>query len=441
MATSKGKENFLTAFEHRFANGQDASWLSKLRRSAIERFSELGFPTTRHEDWKYTNVGPIALLDFRAAKQNGVEIATEDLLSLSFADGAQNRLVFIDGVYSAKHSSTTNLPPGMRVQSLAELLSQNDDLIAPWLGRYAEFHERSFVALNTAFMEDGAVVFVPTGCRLEEPVHIMFVSTGAAQPVILHPRNLIVCGERSEVKIVESYVGLGKGVYFANPVTEIAAASESIIDHYRLQREGDAAFHVGTISARLERATNLTSHHVTLGGALVRNDVHVILGGEGSECSLNGLYLTAGDQHIDNHTEIDHAQPRASSRELYKGILRGRARGVFNGKIVVRKGAQKTDARQTNKNLLLSKDAVVNSKPQLEIYADDVKCSHGSTIGQLDRDALFYLRARGIGADDARSLLSYGFAAEILSRMRIDQLRVRLEDYLLTQFGRAAAYP
>jgi Fe-S cluster assembly protein SufD len=234
-------------------------------------------------------------------------------------------------------------------------------------------------------------------------------------------------------------VGIGEGVYFANPVTEIAGAPGSIIDHYRLEREGNAAFHVGTISARLERAAHLTSQQVTLGGALVRNDVQAILDGEGSGCSLDGLYLTEGQQHIDNHTEIDHAQPRASSRELYKGILRGRARGVFNGKIIVRKAAQKTDARQTNKNLLLSKEAVVNSKPQLEIYADDVKCSHGSTIGQLDRDALFYLRARGVGEEDARSLLSYGFAAEILNRIKIDALRARLEEYLLNRFGRTAA--
>jgi Fe-S cluster assembly protein SufD len=434
------KEKFFSAFERRFAKAKGASWLIKLRHSAIERFSELGFPTTRHEDWKYTNVDPITGLDFSLPEPSGVEVAANDLLSLTFAAGAENRLVFIDGLYSGKHSATKNLPPGMCVQSLAELLSQDNGLLAPWLARYAGFHDRSFVALNTAFMEDGGVVFVPSGCRLEEPVHIVFVSTGGeAQPLVFHPRNLIVCGEGSEIKIVESYTGIGRGVYFANPVTEIAGGAGSVIDHYRLQRESDAAFHVGTISARLERATNLTSHHVTLGGALVRNDVHAILGGEGSECNLNGLYLTEGDQHIDNHTEIDHAQPRASSRELYKGILRGRARGVFNGKIIVRKAAQKTDARQTNKNLLLSKHAVVNSKPQLEIYADDVKCSHGSTIGQLDRDALFYLRARGIGADEARTLLSYGFAAEILGRMKIATLRARLEEYLLMQFGRTAA--
>jgi Fe-S cluster assembly protein SufD len=441
MAINNGKERFLDAFERRFSKRGGASWLIDLRRTAIERFGELGFPTTQHEDWKYTNVAAIAAVDFVAPKPNGFHRATQELLAFSFADDAQNRLVFIDGVYSAEHSSTANLSPGTRVQNLAELLSHDDDLVAPWLARYAEFQDRSFVALNTAFMDDGAVIFVPAGCRMAEPIHIIFLCTGAAQPMALHPRNLIVCGERSEVRIVESYAGFGSGVYFVNPVTEIAGAADCVIDHYRLQREADAAFHVGAISARLERATTLTSQQITLGGALVRNDIYAILNGEGSDCTLNGLYLTDGDQHVDNHTEIVHAQPRASSRELYKGILRGRARGVFNGKIVVRKAAQKTDARQTNKNLLLSKDAAVNSKPQLEIHADDVKCSHGSTIGQLDRDALFYLRARGIGENDARNLLSYGFAAEVLSRVNIESLRRRLEEYLLTQFGRMAVLP
>ncbi len=439
MASNKGKEAFLNAFERRFAKPHGASWLHNLRRSAIERFNHSGLPTTRHEDWKYTNLEPIAALEFSLAKANGFEITTKDIRSLSFADGTENRMVFVNGIYSDKHSSTGNLPAGTRVQSLAEVLRQDGDLLAPWLARYAEFEDRPFVSLNTAFMEDGAVIFIPTGCRLEQPIEVIYFSTGGATPVVLHPRNLIVCGEGSEVKIVESYLGVGTGVYLVNPVTEIAGAAGSTIDHYRLQREAGAAFHVGTVSARLERASTLVTQQVTLSGALVRNDIRAILNGEGADCTLDGLYLAEGDQHIDNHTEIDHAQPRASSRELYKGILRGRARGVFNGKIVVRKAAQKTDARQTNKNLLLSKDAVVNSKPQLEIYADDVKCSHGSTIGQLDRDALFYLRSRGIGEEDARSLLSYGFAAEVLSRMRIAGLRARLEEYLLKRFGRTAA--
>jgi Fe-S cluster assembly protein SufD len=440
MATNEGKEKFISAFRRRFAKGNsaDAPWLATLRRSAMERFGELGLPTTRHEDWKYTNVDPIAALEFREPRQDGVEIATEDLLALAFADGADNRLVFIDGIYSAKHSSTTNLPAGVRVESFAKLLSRDDAMVAPWLAHIAPFENRPFIALNTAFMEDGAAVVIPKHCRLEEPIYAIFAASGAVPTVAAHPRNLFVCAEGSEVKIVESYVGLGNGAYFANPVTEIAAAPYSVIDHYRLQREGDAAFHVGALSARLERQASLTSHNFTFGGALVRNDIQAVLGGEGVECVLNGLYLTDAHQHIDNHTEIEHAEPRAASRELYKGILNGQAHGVFNGKILVREAAQKTDARQSNKNLLLSKDAVVNSKPQLEIYTNDVKCSHGSAIGQLDRDALFYLRSRGIGVEDARSLLSYAFAAEILRGIKVASLRAGLDEFLLTKFGRTA---
>jgi Fe-S cluster assembly protein SufD len=440
MATDKGKKRILSAFGRRFKNGNGSTpaWLAKLRRSAIEKFDELGFPTTRQEEWKYTNIEPIAALEFQEARQYDMTISTRGLLSLSFADGARNRLVFVDGSYCAEYSATANLPAGVRMQSLAEALTREDVTVEPWLNRYARFDDNPFVALNTAFMEDGAAIFLPKNCRLEEPIYAIFVSSGGADPIVSHPRNLFVCGEGSRVKIVESYLGLGKGGYFANPVTEIAAAPDSLIDHYRLQSEGEGALHVGALYARLEHNANLTSHNVTLGGALVRNDVNVVLDGEGAECMLNGLYLTAARQHVDNHTEIEHTQPRAVSRELYKGILSGQAHVVFNGKILVHQAAQKSDARQTNKNLLLSKDAVVNSKPQLEIYADDVKCSHGSTIGQLDRDALFYLRSRGISADDARSLLSYAFAAEILNKVKIAPLRARLDEFLLDKLNRTA---
>jgi Fe-S cluster assembly protein SufD len=264
----------------------------------------------------------------------------------------------------------------------------------------------------------------------------MFISSARDRAVALFPRNLLLVGSGSEAQIVETYLGLDTGSYFVNAVTEIIGEENSAIDYYRLQRENGAAFHVGAVDARLNRDCRFTSHSITLGGGLVRNDLRVILDGEGSQCILNGLYLLDGDQHVDNHTEIEHRLPRASSFELYKGILSGRAHGVFNGKIVVHKDAQKTDARQTNKNLLLSQDAAVNTKPQLEIHADDVKCSHGSTIGQLDADALFYLRSRGLSMDEAQSLLSYAFASDVVGRIRIPSLRARLDEYLLTKFGR-----
>jgi Fe-S cluster assembly protein SufD len=257
---------------------------------------------------------------------------------------------------------------------------------------------------------------------------------GENRPTVSHPRNLIIVGEGSQARIVESHIGTSSGAYFANAVTELVGGEGASIEHYLLQREGETGFHIGTLEAQLRRQCTLVAHCITLAGSLVRNDAHVVLNGEGSECSLNGLYLVEGKQHVDNHTEIEHCMPRAKSMELYKGILSGSAHGVFDGKILVHKDAQKSDARQTNKNLLLSEGAVINTKPQLEIYADDVKCSHGSTVGQLDRDALFYLRSRGIDLGAAQSLLSYAFASDVLSGIKIALLREQLNDYLLTKF-------
>jgi Fe-S cluster assembly protein SufD len=262
------------------------------------------------------------------------------------------------------------------------------------------------------------------------------VSTAEAKPIQSQPRNLMVLGAGSQVQIVESYVGFGGGSYFTNAVTELFVAEDTVVDHYRIQREAARGYHVGALEAHLGDRSSFTAQAITLAGLLVRNDLRTVLDGTDSRCVLNGLYLADGDRHVDNHTEIEHAKPRTTSFELYKGILSGTARGVFNGKIVVHKDAQKTDARQTNKNLLLSENAVANSKPQLEIFADDVKCSHGSTIGQLDGDALFYLRSRGLAPDDARSLLSYAFASDIVGRIKIPGLRDRLDDYLLTCFDR-----
>jgi Fe-S cluster assembly protein SufD len=293
--------------------------------------------------------------------------------------------------------------------------------------------------LNTAFLDDGAVVSVAPGCRLVQPVYLVMFSTAGDRPVISHPRILILLGAGSEAKIVESYLGaksnLGKA-YFCNAVTELVGGEGSIVEHYRLQQESDNGFHVGTLDAALGRNCHLAAHAVTLSGALVRNNVRILLNGEGSECVLNGLYLPDGHQHVDNFTEIEHRQPRATSLELYKGVLSGSSHAVFNGKIVVHKDAQKSDARQTNKNLMLSENAVVDTKPQLEIYADDVKCSHGSTIGQLDADAMFYLRSRGLDVAAARSLLSFAFASDVVGRIKIESLRRRLDDYLVARFGR-----
>ena len=281
-------------------------------------------------------------------------------------------------------------------------------------------------------MEDGAFVYIPKAKVLEEPIHLLFVSTARGKPTVSYPRNLIIVGYSSQATIVESYVGLENDLYFTNVVTEIVGGENALIAHYKLQWESKEAFHIATVEAHLDRSSNFSSHSIDLGGALVRNDVNAVLDGEGIDCTLDGLYIVTGQQHVDNHTRIDHVKPHCISRELYKGVLDGKARGVFNGKIYVHKLAQKTDAKQTNKNLLLSEDAVIDTKPQLEIFADDVKCTHGSTVGQLDQDAIFYLRSRGLGREAARGLLTYAFAGEMISRIRVEPIRRKLSEILLT---------
>ena len=438
MSVNESTGRFIAAFNEQRLAGKDGvpSWFDELRQAGMASFAELGFPTTRNEEWKYTNVEAAVSLPFGHANGETKSFGTADILANTFVETSAPRLVFLNGVYAPELSSTQGLPSGVRLARLAELSARDDSVLASQIGRYVDLRRNAFVALNTAFMRDGAVVVIPPGCRLAVPIYLVYASGALDRPVISYPRTLILLGADSEVKIVESYAGLNGGNYLCNAVTELVGDAASIGHHCRLQREGEAAFHVGTLTAHLGRGSRLTANAVTLSGALVRNNVHVLLNGEGAECVLNGLYIGADKQHIDNFTEIEHAKPRATSLELYKGVLDGAARGVFNGKIVVHKDAQKSDARQTNRNLLLSPDAVVNTKPQLEIYADDVKCSHGSTIGQLDPDALFYLRSRGLGADEAQSLLSFAFASDIVGRLKIDSLRQRLDDYLVGKFRR-----
>jgi Fe-S cluster assembly protein SufD len=432
------KEHYLTAFARSQRNGagRGPAWLKELRETAIDEFERIGFPTPRDEDWKHTNVEPITSLAFERANRATRPVSADEVFSLSFSDPAYNRLVFVNGVISPELSELRGLPEGVKVQSLAQALADDSDFLQAYLARSARQREHAFVALNTAFIEDGAFVFVPQGRTLDEPIYLIFVTSEASTPVVSHPRNLFVFEANTQARIVESYIGLNGSAYFNNAVTEIIGQEGATIDHYRLQREANGGFHVGALAAELGRSCHFSTHALTLGGSLVRNDVNAVLDGEGAECMLNGLYLVDGNQHVDNQTRIDHVKPHTRSLELYKGILKGRGRAVFNGKIFVHKTAQKTDARQTNKNLLLSAEAVVNTKPQLEIYADDVKCSHGSTIGQLDRDALFYLRSRGLDLDNAQSLLNYAFASDVVSRVKIAPLRARLDDYLLTKFGK-----
>ncbi|HWO42891.1 MAG TPA: Fe-S cluster assembly protein SufD [Candidatus Eisenbacteria bacterium] len=437
MEAAERKEHYLSAFSRLQRNGAaDApAWLADLRQTAIDEFDRLGFPTTKNEDWKYTSVEPIVSVPFETANGRALPLPpAAEIFARGFAESSTNRLVFVNGAFSPELSSQ-NLPAGITAGSLARALERDDQgVVERHLGRIAP-RLHGFAALNTAFARDGALVWVRRGEALEEPLYVIFVAGAPARPVVAYPRNLFVFEENSSARIVEVYVGASENKYFENAVTEIVGQDQAQIDHYRIQREGRGGAHVGVVAARVGRHSNFTAHGVSLSGSLVRNDVRAALVGEGGECTLNGLYLAQDEEHVDNQTAIDHIAPHASSFELYKGILSGKGRAVFNGRITVHKAAQKTDARQTNKNLLLSGEAIVHTKPQLEIHADDVKCSHGSTIGQADRDALFYLRSRGLDVESARSVLSYAFASEVVGRMKIAALRERLDDYLLTKFG------
>jgi Fe-S cluster assembly protein SufD len=364
-----------------------------IREEARRRFADLGFPTTHDEDWRFTSVVPISRTQFEPS-------------------GA-----------GALPAVASKAPPGVRITKLSE------SAVEPYLARYAGYQNNAFVALNTANFADGLFIHIAKGAVIEEPIEILVASSANGHPTVSHPRVLIVAEPDSQATIVERYAGSG-GAYLSNAVTEIVAGDHAVIDHYKLQTESARAFHVATLQVQLGRDTNFRSHSLSFGGALVRNDVNAVLS-EGSECTLNGLYLVAGEQHIDNHTTIDHAKPHAASHELYKGILAGHSSAVFNGKILVRKDAQKTDAKQTNKNLVLSEDAVINTKPELQILADDVRCTHGATIGQLDPEGIFYLQSRGIGFADARNLLIYAFARDIVDRIKVASLRDQLENLLL----------
>ena len=404
--------------------------LASLRDDAFSCFDRLGFPTTRLEDWRFTNVAPIAGTAFVAptTATDDTRAALADL-HLPRLDGPE--LVFVNGTFAPALSMADGLPSGVRAQSLAAVMADDAERVAPYLGRLARVERQAFTALNTAFLRDGAVIEVASGAVVETPIHLLFVTTSGAEPVLSQPRVLLLAGAHSQVRVVESHAGNGETPYLSNTVTEVVAADHAVVDHYALVREAESAFHVGSLHATLGRASNFSSHTITLGGALVRNEASIVLGGEGGECTLNGLYLALGRQLVDNQTTIDHAQPHCDSHELYKGILDGRSRAVFNGKIIVRLDAQKTDAKQSNKALLLSEDAQITTKPQLEIFADDVRCTHGATVGQLDDEALFYLRSRALSRAQARQVLIHAFATDLLGHIKVDAIRAQLDALLL----------
>ena len=415
----------------RAAAGVGPAWLQRMRTTARLHFMETGFPTVREEEWKYTNVAPVSEILFRPGDYDPKTRSGLDPDALPFGGVQGHRLVFVNGQFAENLSSIGRLPAGVRICSLAELLKKDPDAAQSYLGRYAASTQSAFGALNMACMNGGAFVYVAAGKIVEEPIHLLFLSTGADSAVATFPRNLIIGCSNSQASIVESYVGLRDGVGLTAPVTEVLLGYSSVMEHSRLCHEGNGTFHVATVQYQQERGSSLTSHSIALGGGLVRNNLNAVMDGEGSDATFNGLYLIRGGQHVDNHTRLEHAAPHCSSREVYKGILDGNSRGVFHGRIVVHRGAQKTDSKQTNNNILLSDEALVNTNPELEIYADDVKCTHGATIGQLDKDAVFYLRSRGIGERAARALLIYAFASQIVRRVKVEGLRAELDRYLL----------
>jgi Fe-S cluster assembly protein SufD len=405
--------------------------LHRLRKAAAARFAELGFPGPRDEEWRFTPLSALLGEVFEVPPSDVAEAA--ESFRLLGHDGAGGTLLAANRNRPFLLNGSQPLPDGVIVCSLVEALEKHPHLVEPHLGRHADFKGHGFTAINTAFLRDGVFVYVPAGKVVEGPIRLQFLvsSWNERGPYVWHRRCLVVVGDNAQAKFVEAYHGIPGCTYFTNAVTEVVLGAGAVLDHCKHQQEGDHAFHMATMQVHLGRAANFASHSIALGGRWVRNEVNAVFGGEGGECTLNGLYHATGHQLVDNHTFIDHAHPHCNSHELYKGILDGKGRGVFNGKIYVRQDAQKTDAKQTNQTLLLSDEATIDTKPQLEIYADDVKCTHGATVGQLDAESLFYLRSRGIGAEQARALLTYAFANDIISRIKVASLRRQLEQTFL----------
>lgn len=412
------------------------AWLVPLRTRAMQAFEAHGFPTTKNEDWHFTSPAPITEAAFAPMGLALGTVTTADLVPYLVGHAEWPTVVFVNGRYAPALSRVDALPAGVRVLSLASALHEEPTLLERHLGKLAAFDAQAFAftALNTAMMRDGAVLHVATDTEVATPIHLLFVSDAGAEGGVSYPRNLVVLERHARATIVEQYVSLGDARYLTNSVTECVLADGATLQHYRLQREGRKAFHVGHVETSQGRDSHYVSFSFATGAALSRTNIYTTLGGEGCGATLNGLYMLDGDQTCDHQTRIEHAEPNCYSREMYKGILDGTSHGVFNGKVFVRPIAQKTDGKQTNKTLLLSDKARIDTKPQLEIFADDVKCTHGATVGKLDQVASFYMRSRGVNADTTRRLLTYAFAAEVLETIELEPLKDDLERLTLQRY-------
>ncbi len=449
MATKEAQ--YVTAFREFERDGAaaDPSWVRDIRRSAIADFERLGFPVERkgNEPWKYTDVRPLASAEF-ATSGPGNRLTAQDIGRFDLPCPRVHQLVFVNGHYAPALSTE---PPseaelhsdvlvkrsdGPIVGRLADALAYGLPLVHQHLARHVLHDRNSFAALNTAFVHDGAFVYIPNGMTVLEPIHLLFITTDTGPPAVTHPRVLVIAGRDSKATVVHSFEGLAaSGGYFTNSVTEVVAGADAVLNMCRIQREGDASFHMATTHASLGRDSTLASTALDLGGGLVRHDISAELTGAGAHVSLNGLYLGTGERHIDNHTFIDHAVPDTISDEVYKGILDDQAHGVFVGHILVRPDAQRSDARLFNKSLLLSKGAEMDTQPKLEIFADDVKCTHGAAVGQIDKDALFYLNSRGLGSDEAHRLLVHGFVNEVVESIDDDAVRQYADQAVMAALG------
>jgi Fe-S cluster assembly protein SufD len=420
-------EPFLDQFRH-FESGAKSTLLP-FRKAGLALFADLGFPTLQHEDWRFTNVAPLTKLPFLPIFETpeASEAEIKILREYAFASLGGPRLVFVNGHYSPALSTVEKLPLGVKVGNLAAALTADAALVEKYLGRCTPTSDNAFTALNQAFFLDGAFVHVPKGVDVATPIQLVYICSASETGATVQPRNLVVAEANSRVTIVESYITTTETAYFTNAVTEIFAGDNAFVEHLKFQDEAQAAFHLAAIHGEFGRASNVNIHSFALGAKLSRNSIRTKLAGEGLECVLNGLYLTRGEQLADHHMVVEHAQPNCASHEYFNGILDDKSKGVFHGRILVQQIAQKTDAKQTNKNLLLSDDATADTKPQLEIYADDVKCTHGATIGQLNDESIFYLRSRGIGTDTARQMLIHAFAGEIINRVKCEAAREELD--------------
>ncbi len=435
MQSSKEIEKYLTDFRAFENNGaaQAPAWLKELRADAIGKFSELGFPTTKLEDWRFTNILPLTKVPFsHASKKDLPEVRPTDIGKFIIGGASTSLLVFVNGYFSNKLSNLSSIPKEVAAGNLAELVGAYGEQIRHHLGKHLSLQSHPFAALNTAFIHDGAFVYVPKDCKVASPIQLLFISVATKDgSAVSYPRNLIIVGEKASATFVESYIALSEDVYFSNSVTEMFVEKESAVDFVKIQHESEKAYHVGTMQVEQAGHSRFTAFSLALGASIARNDINIAINGEQCETMLDGLYITANNQLIDHHTFIDHTQPNCSSREIFKGIVTGKSRSVFNGKIFVRKEAQKTDSKQTNKNLLLSDTAIVDTKPQLEIFADDVKCTHGATVGSLDAASLFYVKSRGIGEEAARALLTVGFASEVTNYINDESVRKHVDALII----------